>query len=85
MMRGLIVVVLAVVAGLAPAASAAPAQLTKLVPQPDGRANFGFTFRLFDSSDPLWGDTRPFGERIQDSVTNELAGKSPTFLTVWTP
>src|SRR5437870_3003534 len=60
-------------------------QVLRLVPQPDGRANFGFTFRLFDSSDPAWGDTRPFAERIRDSIQNELAGKNPTFLTVWTP
>jgi hypothetical protein len=68
---------------LVPTAHAA--QLLRLVPQPDGRANFGFTFRLYDSSDPAWGDTRPFAERIRDSIQNELAGKTPTFLTVWTP
>ena len=68
---------------LVPAARAA--QLQRLVPQPDGRANFGFTFRLYDSSDPAWGDTRPFQERISDSVQHELGGKTPTFLTVWSP
>jgi hypothetical protein len=67
------------------AATAPPAQLQRLVPQPDGRANFGFTFRLYDSSDPAWGDTRPFEQRIADSIQHELAGKTPTFLTVWTP
>jgi len=61
------------------------AQLPRLVPQPDGRANFGFTFRLYDSPDPAWGDTRPFEQRISDSIQNELGGKTPTFLTVWTP
>ena len=68
---------------LVPAARAA--QLQRLVPQPDGRANFGFTFRLYDSSDLAWGDTRPFQERISDSVQHELGGKTPTFLTVWSP
>jgi hypothetical protein len=66
---------------LAPTAQAA--QLERFVPQPDGRANFGFKYRLFDSADPVWGDTRPFAERIQDSIDHELAGKTPTFITVW--
>ena len=60
-------------------------QLTRLAPPADGRSYFGFTFLLFDSTDPVWGDTRPFEERIQDSIQNELAGKRPTFLSVWTP
>jgi hypothetical protein len=59
--------------------------LTRLVPPADGQANFGFTFRLFDTSDPIWGDARPFEVRIADSIQNELAGKAPTFLKVWTP
>jgi hypothetical protein len=67
------------------AATGAPAQVLRLVPQPDGRANFGFTYRLYDSSDPAWGDTRPFEQRIADSIQHELGGKTPTFLTVWTP
>lgn len=75
--------VVAFVLLLAPAALGSP--LLRLVPQPDGRANFGFTFRLFDTNDPLWGDTRPFAERIQDSIANELAGKTPTLIKVWTP
>jgi hypothetical protein len=57
--------------------------LTQLLPPPDGEAYFGFTFRLWDSTDPLVGDSRPFDQRIQDSIQNELAGKTPTFLTVW--
>src|SRR5439155_9005851 len=65
--------------------SARVSPLLRLVPQPDGRANFGFTFRLFDTTDPLWGDTRPFEKRIRDSIQNELAGKTPTFIKVWTP
>jgi hypothetical protein len=74
-----------VAAVLVPSPQAAPRQLQRLVPQPDGRANFGFTFRLYDTDDPAWGDTRPFSERIADSIQHELAGKTPTFLTVWTP
>jgi hypothetical protein len=57
--------------------------LTRLVPPPDGEAYFGFTFRLWDSTDPAYGDSRPFDQRIQDSIQNELAGKTPTFLNVW--
>lgn len=57
--------------------------LLRLAAPPDGQAYFGFTFRLWDSSDPIWGDTRPFGERIADSIQNDLAGKRPTWLTVW--
>jgi hypothetical protein len=57
--------------------------LTRLLPPPDGKAYFGFSFRLWDSSDPAVGDSRPFDQRIQDSITNELAGKTPTFLNVW--
>jgi hypothetical protein len=78
---------LAVAALLPPvhAATGTPTQVQRLVPQPDGRANFGFTFRLYDTSDPAWGDTRPFAERIADSIQHDLGGKTPTFLTVWTP
>ena len=65
--------------------SARVSPLLRLVPQSDGQANFGFTFRLFDTNDPIWGDTRPFEERIRDSIQNELAGKTPTFIKVWTP
>jgi len=57
--------------------------LTRLLPPPDGQSYFGFTFRLWDSSDPAVGDSRPFAQRIQDSITNELAGKTPTFLNVY--
>jgi hypothetical protein len=61
----------------------AAGSLTRLVPPPDGEAYFGFTFRLWDSTDPAYGDSRPFDQRIQDSIQNELAGKTPTFLNVW--
>ena len=85
-LRRLPLLALAAAALLVPirAATGAPPQLLRLVPQPDGHANFGFTFRLYDTSDPAWGDTRPFGERIADSIQHELGGKTPTFLTVWT-
>jgi hypothetical protein len=66
-------------------ASSDETQVTKLVPPADGRAHFGFTFLLFDSTEPVWGDSRPFDERIRDSIESELAGKTPTFLNVWTP
>jgi len=80
----LLAVVAAAAAGVATHASAEP-PLGRLVPPADGTSHFGFTFPLFDSTDPVWGDSRPLGERIQDAITNELAGKTPTFLTVWAP
>ena len=61
------------------------ATLPRLVPPSDGQAYFGFTFRLFDGSNPVWGDDRPFAERIRDSIEIELAGKTPAFIKVWTP
>jgi hypothetical protein len=61
------------------------ATVTRLSPPTDGHAYFGFTFPLFDSTEPVWGDNRPFDERIRDSIQNELAGKKPTYLNVWTP
>jgi hypothetical protein len=62
---------------LATAASArhADGTVTRLLPPPDGQAYFGFTFRLWDTSDPEYGDSRQFDERIRDSVANELAGR----------
>ena len=56
--------------------------VTRLLP-PDGKAYFGLTFRLWDTPDPVWGDARPLADRIRDSIQFELAGKTPTFLTVW--
>ena len=89
-MQRLLAVGLAVVAIAVPMASASidaappPAgAVSRLVPPPDGQCYFGFTFRTWDTSDPAWGDTRPFKERIQDSIKSELGGKTPTFLTVW--
>ena len=81
----LLAAALAVTSAPARHQGARASSLTRLVPQPDGQANFGFTFRLFDTSEPLWGDARPFEERIRDSIQNELAGKTPTFIKVWTP
>ena len=64
-------------------AAPAHAGLTRFLAPPDGQSYFGFTFRLWDTNDQAWGDTRPFDVRMRDSITNELAGKMPTFLTVW--
>lgn len=74
---------LVLVASGAHRAAATPTGATRLVAPPDGQAYFGFTFRLFDTTDPLWGDTRPFDERIRDLIDTELASKAPTFLSVW--
>jgi hypothetical protein len=76
---------LVLIAGIAAIAvpAARGAGLTRLAPPPDGQTYFGFTFRLWDSNDPAWGDTRSFPERIADSIQNELAGKRPTLLNVW--
>ena len=66
------------------AASDAPS-VDRLLPPPEGKAYFGFTFRLYDTSDPAQGDARPFSDRIHDAIQYELAGKTPTFLAVWAP
>lgn len=76
---------LLVLTGSAGGVSNQEPRLSRLVLPADGRSHFGFTFLLFDSSDPVWGDTRPFDERIRDSIQMELAGKTPTFLNVWAP
>ncbi|MBU6414830.1 peptidoglycan-binding protein [Patescibacteria group bacterium] len=55
--------------------------LGKYEPQ-DGKSYFGFTFRLWDSADPAYGDTRHLSQRLQDSISVELGGKSPTLLSV---
>jgi beta-mannanase len=56
---------------------------------PDGQSYFGFTFKLWDtvplSDNAVWGDVRPFAERICDSVNTELAGKTPTIIKVQIP
>jgi Glycosyl hydrolase family 26 len=70
-------------AGVPETSADAARALTRLVPPPDGKAYFGFTFRLWDTSDPAEGDARPFLDRIRDSIQFELAGKTPTFLKVY--
>lgn len=55
---------------------------------PDGYSYFGFSYRLWGDEGTtvedrtIWGDTRPFGERICTSIEDELGGKMPTLLTV---
>lgn len=76
------------VLAIASGAAAGPTRtvvLKRLVPPATGRAYFGLTFRLWDTTDPLWGDTRPFSVRIGDAIQHELGGKRPTFLTVYAP
>jgi len=63
-------------------ATAPPGGSAKFEP-PDGSAYFGFMYRLWESDDPAWGDTRAFPARICDAVKEELAGKTPTTLAVW--
>ena len=65
------------------AAGPSAVTLRKLAPPADGHAYFGITFRLFDTSDLLWGTSVRFDERIHDSIANELAGKTPMFIKVW--
>jgi hypothetical protein len=88
----LLAVLATLVACQAPAtlsSTATPPQLSSDLAKyepPDGLAYFGFTFKLWDLSPPkanaVWGDTRPFAERIRDSIQVELAGKAPTILKV---
>jgi hypothetical protein len=80
----LVALLVAAVTASTPAYSAGKSGgLTRLLPPPNGKTYFGFTFRLWDTSDPAQGDARPFVDRIHDSIQFELAGKTPTFLTVW--
>ena len=44
-------------------AAPAHAGLIRLLAPPDGQTYFGFTFRLWDTTDQAWGDTRPFDTR----------------------
>jgi hypothetical protein len=82
----LVVLATAAVTASTPARSAGDSGgLTRLLPPTDGETYFGFTFRLWETSDSAWGDARAFSDRIRDSVQFELAGKTPTFLTVWAP
>jgi hypothetical protein len=52
----------------------------------DGFTYIGMFLRLWDSSDPRVGDSRPFAQRYQDVLDNELGRKHPAimlFPTVW--
>src|SRR5262249_33506888 len=60
-------------------------ELRQLLPPPWGKTYFGFIFRLWDTTDPRWGDTRSFRQRINDSIEMELGGKHPTTLEVDAP
>lgn len=84
-MRRALVAVAAATTVLTSGAGAARAPLEHLVPPRPGHTYFGFTFRLWDTPDLAWGDTRPFETRIGDAIAHELGGKRPTFLTVWAP
>lgn len=48
----------------------------------DGKSYFGFTYRSWDSTDSLQGDTRIFTNRYSDAVSTELAGKVPSLFAV---
>jgi hypothetical protein len=56
---------------------------------PEGETYFGFVYRLFDPPSAekaaAWGDTRPFSERIAESIKLELAGKAPATIRVHAP
>ena len=80
-----LVAALALLGLAAKSSQGAPATVTRPLPPADGSAYFGCTFVLFDSNDPVWGDDRPFAERIGDSIRVELAGKTPAFIKVWAP
>ena len=87
-MRRAVLLLALVVAGVAlcgASDSSASAGLQRLVVPPDGHVYLGLTVRLWDSTDPTWGDTRPFAARIDDIEQNELGGKHPGFLTVYLP
>lgn len=75
--------VILVCGGAAGPGAASATSSARLLPPPDGQSYFGFTFRLWDTKDPAWGDSRPFSERIDESIRSELASKRPTLLTVW--
>ncbi len=82
----LLVLALGLPLALLGSAPAAPSAVVwRLVPPGAGQAYFGMSVRLWDTTDPAWGDTRPLEARVQDSIDGELAGKRPTFLRVWAP
>ena len=57
--------------------------LTALAPPPAGSVYLGLTYRLWDTSDPAYGDSRPFATRLAETVATELGGKTPAFLSVY--
>jgi hypothetical protein len=84
------------VVGASPASSEVGArqrtQLMKLAVPADGAVYLGMyvrgsrTDRDCSTSSQcleLWGDTRPFSERVQDVITNELGGKKLAFMRVY--
>jgi hypothetical protein len=90
------VIVLAIAAAAAAqtesSASPGASHLLKLAVPRDGQVYLGMFIRPGhtdgDCSLPYqcgqrWGDTRPFGERVQDTITHELGGKKLAFLRVW--
>ena len=60
--------------------------MTKLLP-PDGQVYSGMSIRLgrTDADGATWGDSRPFAERVRDTIATELAGRKPAFLRVYAP
>ena len=51
-----------------------------------GTAYFGFTLRHWESTNPVDGDVRPFGDRWIDMLANETGNKVPTLYavpTIW--
>ncbi len=68
------------IAAISSSAQSAP-QLALFEP-PDGFAYIGMFIRLWDSSDPRVGDSRPFKVRLQDAITTELGSKPPAILAV---
>lgn len=73
-------------AAASPTQASNPTETSAKFEPPDGQAYFGFTFKLWDLSpqfdNAVWGDMRPFPERICDSVKSELDGKTPTIIKV---
>src|SRR5512138_1311140 len=60
-----------------PAAAGGAASVTKLLPPPDGQVYSGMFIRpgQTDADGAQWGDSRPFAERVRDTIATELAGR----------
>lgn len=53
------------------------------VPVPsDGKGYLGLTFRAWDSTDPRWGDARPFADRYPETTAREFGTGHPTVFGV---